>query len=86
MSLETDNGPDVSVADDVCYWGDRNMWGHIFSFLGLRGVRAEVRFAEAPIAFTGDTLHRKQAATEAWTAVAGVRRGNPFGGAGRGAR
>jgi len=84
--LGAENGPDVSVADDVCYWGDRNMWGHIFRFLGLRGVRAEVRFAEAPIAFTGDTLHRKQAATEAWTAVAGLGGNNPVGGEGRGAK
>ena len=52
--FEEDNGPDVTVADDVCYWGDRNMLAHIFKFLGLRGVRAEVRFAEAPIEFSSD--------------------------------
>ena len=71
-----DNGPDVSVADDVCYWGERNMLGHIFTFLGLRGVRAEVRFAEEPIEFSSDTLHRKEAAVEAWAAVATLRLGN----------
>jgi lyso-ornithine lipid O-acyltransferase len=54
-----------TVSDDVCYWGDRNMLSHIFTFLGLRGVRAEVRFAERPIVFSSDVLHRKQAATEA---------------------
>lgn len=84
--LEADNAPDVSVADDVCYWGDRNMLGHIFKFLGLGGVRAEVRFAEAPIVFTGDTLNRKQAAAEAWMAVAGLGGNNSFGGGGRGAK
>jgi len=68
----TDNGPGVSVADDVCYWGDRDMLGHIFTFLGLRGVCAEVRFAERPIAFSSDGLHRKQAAVEAQTAVAAL--------------
>ena len=71
-----DNGPDVSVADDVCYWGERNMLGHIFTFLGLRGVRAEVRFAEEPIEFSSDTLHRKEAAVEARAAVATLRLGN----------
>ena len=71
-----DNGPDVSVADDVCYWGERNMLGHIFTFLGLRGVRAEVRFAEEPIEFSSDTLHRKEAAVEARYAVATLRLGN----------
>ncbi|WP_433975409.1 lysophospholipid acyltransferase family protein [Tunturiibacter lichenicola] len=66
------NGPNVSIADDVCYWGERSMWGHVFALLGLRGVRAEIRFAEAPIAFSGDALHRKQAAVEARTAVAAL--------------
>jgi lyso-ornithine lipid O-acyltransferase len=67
-----DNGPDVSVAKDVCYWGDRNMLAHIFKFLALRGVRAEVRFAEEPIAFSSDGLHRKMAAVEARSAVAAL--------------
>jgi 1-acyl-sn-glycerol-3-phosphate acyltransferase len=68
-SIGAENGPGVSVADDVCYWGDRNMLGHIFRFLGLRGVRAEVRFAEGPIVFSSDGLHRKTAAVEARAAV-----------------
>jgi 1-acyl-sn-glycerol-3-phosphate acyltransferase len=67
--LDADNGPGVSVADDVCYWGDGNMLRHIFMFLGLRGVRVEVRFAEGPIAFSSDGMHRKMAAVEARTAV-----------------
>jgi 1-acyl-sn-glycerol-3-phosphate acyltransferase len=68
--LVDDNGPDTSVADDVCYWGDRNMLAHIFKFLSLRGVRAEVRFAEEPIVFSSNGLHRKMAAVEARAAVA----------------
>jgi 1-acyl-sn-glycerol-3-phosphate acyltransferase len=71
-SFVEDNGPDTSVADDVCYWGDRNMLAHIFKFLGLRGVRVEVRFADAPIAFSSDRLHRKMAAVEARMAVAAL--------------
>ena len=72
-SFAEDNGPGVSVEDDVCYWGDRNMLAHVFKFLGLRGVRAEVRFADAPIAFSSDRLHRKMAAIEAHAAVAALR-------------
>ena len=68
-SFREDNGPGVTVADDVCYRGDRNMLAHIFKFLGLRGVRAEVRFADGPIAFSSDKLHRKMAAVEARVAV-----------------
>jgi 1-acyl-sn-glycerol-3-phosphate acyltransferase len=71
-SFAEDNGPDVSVADDVSYWGDRNMLVHIFKFLGLRGVRAKVRFAEEAIAFSSDGLHRKLAAVEARSAVAAL--------------
>jgi 1-acyl-sn-glycerol-3-phosphate acyltransferase len=62
--FSVDNGHGLSVEDDVCYWGDRNMWAHIFKFLGLRGVRAEVRFADAPIEFA-TWPNRKQAAVEA---------------------
>ena len=66
-----DNGPDASVVDDVYYWGNRNMWAHIFKFLGLRGVRAEVKFEEEPIAFSS-LKNRKQAAIEARSAVAAL--------------
>jgi lyso-ornithine lipid O-acyltransferase len=72
-TLGEGNDEDVTVADDVCYWGDASMWAHIFRFLGLRGVRAEVRFAEGPIAFSSDVLHRKQAAREAQAAVQTLR-------------
>jgi 1-acyl-sn-glycerol-3-phosphate acyltransferase len=68
--LDEDNGPDVSIENDVCYWGERNMWAHIFKFLGLRGVRVSVKFADEPIQFSSDTLHRKAAAAEAELAVA----------------
>jgi lyso-ornithine lipid O-acyltransferase len=71
-SFAADNGHGVSVADDVSYWGDRNMLAHIFKFLGLRGVRANVRFAEQPIAFSSNGLHRKMAAVEARSAVAAL--------------
>jgi len=73
-SLGARNEPGVSVGDDVCYWGDRKMLGHIFTFLGLRGVRADVRFADGPIAFSSDGVHRKLAAVEARTAVAELAR------------
>ena len=69
--LVEENGPGVSVAEDVC-WGDRPLWRHAFKLLGLRGVRVELRFAEEPIAFSSDLLHRKRAAEEARTAVAAL--------------
>ena len=68
-TLEEDNGPDVTVGNDVCYWGDVTLLPHVFRLLGLRGVKAEVRFAERPIAFSSDVLHRKLAAREARAAV-----------------
>jgi 1-acyl-sn-glycerol-3-phosphate acyltransferase len=74
-SFVADNGPDVTVADDICYWGDRNMWAHIFRFLALRGVRAQVRFAEEPITFSSDGAHRKKAAIEARSAVEALELG-----------
>lgn len=61
---------DATVEDDVCYWGDAILIPHIFRLLGLRGIRAEVRFAAEPIAFSSEPDNRKRAAKEAWVAVA----------------
>lgn len=72
-SLDAENNAGVSVADDVCYWGDAQMLPHIFRLLGLRGLRAEVRFAAGRIEFSSDVMHRKQAAIEARAAVAVLR-------------
>lgn len=71
-SLTKENGPDVRVANDVCWWGDAKMLPHIFKLLGLRGLRAELRFAEQPIAFSESVTHRKHAAIEARAAVASL--------------
>jgi hypothetical protein len=56
----------------VCYWGDRPMWPHVFRFLGLRKVKVTVWFAEAPIRFSSDVMHRKLAAIEAREAVSAL--------------
>ncbi len=64
-----DNGPDVSVENDVCYWGDVSMGKHIWRLLGMRGIEAEVRFADGPIAFSESAGQRKLAAVEARAAV-----------------
>ncbi|RZU43347.1 lysophospholipid acyltransferase family protein [Edaphobacter modestus] len=62
---------DATVGDDVCYWGDHVvLMPHIFRLLGLRGIRAEVRFAAEPIAFSSELENRKRTAQEAWVAVA----------------
>lgn len=37
---------DVSVANDVCWWGDAAFVPHLVRLLGLRGVGAAVRFGE----------------------------------------
>lgn len=68
-SLGAGNAAGISVAKDMCYWGDAKMVPHVFRFLGLRGAKVEIRFAEQPIRFSGDVLHRKLAAMEARAAV-----------------
>jgi 1-acyl-sn-glycerol-3-phosphate acyltransferase len=72
-----ENEPGVSAAEDVC-WGDRPMLAHIFRFLGLRGVHADVRFGDGPIVFSSDAMHRKAAAVEAQAAVARLGGGVPL--------
>ncbi len=59
----------ASAEDDVAYWGERAMLPHVFRFLSLREVRANVRFASAPIHFLSGPNQRKQAAVEAREAV-----------------
>jgi 1-acyl-sn-glycerol-3-phosphate acyltransferase len=44
-SLVKDSGG-ATVADDVCWWGDALLAPHLFRLLGLRGVRAEIRFGD----------------------------------------
>jgi 1-acyl-sn-glycerol-3-phosphate acyltransferase len=69
-SIGPENGQDVKVSEQICYWGDMTLLPHIIRFLGLQDVRAKVRFASEPIEFSGDATHRKKAAKEAWVAVA----------------
>jgi 1-acyl-sn-glycerol-3-phosphate acyltransferase len=75
-SLTEKNGPGVTVAEDVC-WGDKPMFEHVWGFLGLRGVHAEVRFGAGPIEFSGAARFRKAAAVEAEAAVAALGGGVP---------
>jgi 1-acyl-sn-glycerol-3-phosphate acyltransferase len=68
--LVEDNGPGVTVENDVSYWGDVSMGKHIVRALGLRGIEVEVRIAAEPIAFThAARQNRKLAAVEARMAV-----------------
>jgi 1-acyl-sn-glycerol-3-phosphate acyltransferase len=64
-----DNGPDVSIEEDLAYWRDVGLFAHIFHLLSLRGIEVQVRIADAPIAFSGGAGRRKLAAAEARTAV-----------------
>lgn len=43
-SLDCDDA-ERRVAEDICWWGDEEFVPHLFRFLGLRGVRAVVRFS-----------------------------------------
>jgi len=67
--LTAANSTGVTVRKDIC-WGATPMFLHVFRFLGLRGVSAEVRFARAPLNLSKENLHRKAAAEEARAAVA----------------
>jgi 1-acyl-sn-glycerol-3-phosphate acyltransferase len=36
----------ASVGNDVCWWGDAEFLPHLFRFLGLNGVRVDIRFGD----------------------------------------
>ncbi|WP_169747241.1 lysophospholipid acyltransferase family protein [Edaphobacter aggregans] len=44
-SIDGDVG-DVTVADDVCWWGDALLAPHLWRLAGIDGLRATVRFGE----------------------------------------
>jgi len=75
-SLTQRNEPGVTVEDDVC-WGEKPLLAHIWTFLGLHGVHAEVRFGSAPVQFSSNPRYRKAAAVEAQAAVAALGGGVP---------
>ncbi len=70
-TLDVDNGPEITVAENVCYWRDDvSLLRHIFTFVGLQGVHAHVKIAAKPIVFSAEALaDRKVAAVEAREAV-----------------
>jgi len=43
-SCEVNRG--ATVGEDVCWWGDMQFTPHVFRFLGLRGLKAKIRFGE----------------------------------------
>ena len=68
--LTEDNGPHISLANDVCFWGDDVLLvPHVFRLLALRGIEVTVRIADSPITFSADPANRKLAAAEARAAV-----------------
>ena len=67
-SLTGENGG-RRASDEVAFWGEQLMLPHVFRFLSLRGVRAEVRFAGEPIRFPAAASSRKLVAIEARRAV-----------------
>jgi 1-acyl-sn-glycerol-3-phosphate acyltransferase len=69
--LTEDNGPGVTIGNDLAFWGDDvQLLPHIFGLLALRGIEVNIRIADAPIAFTAaEAAYRKQAAVEARAAV-----------------
>ena len=66
--LTEDNGPGVSIENDVCFWGDDVfLFPHVFRLVGLRGIEVIVRIADRPIVFSDSD--RKVVAAEARAAV-----------------
>jgi 1-acyl-sn-glycerol-3-phosphate acyltransferase len=37
---------DATVGEDVCWWGEMGFASHLFEILGLRGLRAQIRFGD----------------------------------------
>lgn len=71
-------GPAGATAeDDIAYWGDRSMLGHMLRFMTLDRVRARVRFAGAPVRIEAED--RKLAAAEVRAAMLALAAGDGRG-------
>lgn len=63
-----------SARDDV-HWGPQSLLPHLWNLLGLHSLRAEIRFASQPVAFSAAAYQdRKVAAEEARDSVLAVSR------------
>jgi 1-acyl-sn-glycerol-3-phosphate acyltransferase len=61
-----------TARNDV-HWGHQTLLAHLWNFLGLHAIRAEIRFADHPVAFSPAAYEdRKIAAAEAREAVLAV--------------
>lgn len=68
--LTRQNGPGITVEDDLAFWGDEvQLFPHIFRLLSLRGIEVNICIADGPIVFSAEKPDRKQAAGEAREAV-----------------
>jgi 1-acyl-sn-glycerol-3-phosphate acyltransferase len=65
-TLDSDE-TDASVAEDVCWWGDAEFTPHVFRFLGLRSVRAAVRFG--PVIHGEDRFQLSENAQQAVSVI-----------------
>ncbi|HWZ50321.1 MAG TPA: 1-acyl-sn-glycerol-3-phosphate acyltransferase [Granulicella sp.] len=61
--LSADNALGVTVQQHIA-WGDTPMLRHVFNFLALHGVQADIYFANRPIAFSQSAVDGKVAATD----------------------
>jgi len=55
----------ATVGEDVCWWGDMTFGPHMFRFLGLKGLRAQIRFG-------GEVFERADRFVMSESAQAGV--------------
>jgi 1-acyl-sn-glycerol-3-phosphate acyltransferase len=67
--LKGNNPPGSTVRNDVAFWGDAELFHHMFHLLALRGIQVNIHIADRPIEFTPGPINRKLAATEARAAV-----------------
>ncbi len=71
--LSAEDVAEGRTARNDVHWGHQPLVGHLWNFLGLHGMKASVRFADEPIAFSAAAYEdRKVAAVEAREAVLAI--------------
>jgi 1-acyl-sn-glycerol-3-phosphate acyltransferase len=70
---------EATVGEDVCWWGEMGFTSHMFRLLGLRGLKAQIRFGEEVVERTDRFVLSETAQARIAEMYEGLRDGEPVG-------
>jgi lyso-ornithine lipid O-acyltransferase len=78
LDSHRENG-EATAGEDVCWWGEMGFTPHIFGLLGLRGLKAQMRFGEEVVERWDRFVLSETAQTQVAAMYDGLREGELVG-------